>query len=48
MLEPLLRYSYKSIEVSAGMTRMVNLDSANDLTEFSDYRYFVQVGKFVF
>ena len=48
VLEPLLRYSYKSIEVSAGMTRMVNLDSANDLTEFSDYRYFVQVGKFVF
>lgn len=47
-LEPLLRFAYKSIEVSVGMTRMVDLDSVKDLTELSDYRYFIQVGRFAF
>lgn len=47
-LEPVLRYAYRSLEVSIGMTRLVDFDSASDLSDFSDYRYFIQVGNFCF
>lgn len=48
ILEPALRFAYKSISVYAGMTRIVDNDTFGDLKKLSDYRYFIRVGNYEF
>ena len=44
LLEPLLRISYRSIDVRFGMSRLVSFSDFRMLKNFDDYHYFFQVG----
>ena len=46
VLEPALRYKYRSFSVYLGMNRIVGADSFGDLKRFKDYRYFVRIGEY--
>ncbi len=48
ILEPTLRFAYKSIDVSAGISRVVDTDSFKNLKELKDYTYFIKVGTYRF
>lgn len=48
VLEPALRFAYKSLSVYAGLSRTVNADEAKDLGDFANYHYFIRVGNFQF
>jgi len=46
VFEPALRLSYKSINVYAGLSRIVDDDTFGDLKKFSDYDFFIRVGNY--
>jgi NTE family protein len=46
VLEPALRFSYKSINIYAGMSRIVDSDTFGDLKKFGDYDLFFRVGNY--
>lgn len=48
ILEPALRFSYKSISVYAGMNRIVDKDHLGDLKRLKEYTYFIRVGEYQF
>ncbi len=48
VLEPALRFAYKSLTAYVGMNRTVNLHDFVDFFEFDDYNYFVRIGNFCF
>lgn len=48
ILEPALRFSYKSINIYAGLNRIVDKDSFGDLKRFKDYSYFIRIGEYEF
>lgn len=48
ILEPALRFSYKSVSVYAGINKIVNANSVKDLLKSSDRNYFVRVGNYSF
>ncbi len=48
ILEPALRFAYRSFEVYAGMNRIVDNETAGDLRRFGDYTYFVRIGNVTF
>lgn len=48
IVEPALRLAYKSLEVYAGMNRIVDKDTFGDIGRFSDYTYFIRFGNYSF
>lgn len=48
VLEPALRFKYKSLEFYAGMNRVVDFHTLGDLGDFGDYRFFFRVGNYSF
>lgn len=46
VFEPALRLSYKSINIYAGMSRIVDSESFGDLGDFDNYKYFVRIGEY--
>lgn len=48
IVEPALRFAYKSFELYAGMNRIVDKESAGELNSFSDYTYFIRLGNYSF
>lgn len=48
ILEPALRFSYRSLEIYAGLNRIVDSESFGDLKNFSDYKYFIRIGNYSF
>ena len=48
VLEPALRFAYKSVTVYAGFSRVVDFGSMGDLTHLSGYNYFIRVGNYSF
>jgi NTE family protein len=48
ILEPTLRFAYKSISVSAGMSRLVDRETLDELGDVMDYTFFVRVGNYSF
>ena len=46
VLEPALRFAYKSINIYAGMSRIVDADTFGDLKEFGDYDLFFRIGNY--
>lgn len=46
VLEPALRFSYKSVSIYAGLSRIVDSDTFADLKKFSDYDFFIRVGNY--
>jgi NTE family protein len=48
VLEPTLRLSYKSISISAGMSRLVDRETLDELGNVMDYTFFVRVGNYPF
>jgi len=48
VLEPALRFAYRSLVIYAGMNRVVDTDTFGDLRNLSDYSYFVRVGNYEF
>lgn len=48
VLEPALRFAYRSLTIYAGMNRIVDIHSLGDLMDFSDYSYFIRIGNYEF
>ena len=48
VLEPALRFAYRSLVVYAGMNRIVDTETLGDLKKFKDYNYFVRIGNYDF
>ena len=48
VLEPALRFAYKSVTVYAGLSRVVDYGTFSDLTHLSGYNYFIRVGNYEF
>ncbi len=48
VLEPALRFNYKSISIYAGMNRIVDQNNLKDLKNFKEYTYFIRVGEYEF
>lgn len=48
VLEPALRFAYKSVTLYAGLSRVVDFGTFGDLTRLSGYNYFVRVGNYNF
>lgn len=48
VIEPALRLAYKSLEIYAGMNRVVDKDSFGDIADFGNYTYFVRFGNYSF
>lgn len=48
ILEPAIRLNYRSLEIYAGMNRIVDGETSDKLTEFCTYTYFVRVGSYSF
>jgi len=46
VLEPALRFAYKSISAYAGMSRIVDNDGLGDLKKLGSYQYFVRIGNY--
>ena len=46
VLEPALRFAYKSISAYVGMSRIVDNRTMEDLQEIGDYQYFVRIGNY--
>ncbi|MDY6370154.1 MAG: hypothetical protein SPL20_10020, partial [Fibrobacter sp.] len=44
LLEPMLRASYRSLDVRLGMSRLVSMQKPGDLLHVKNYHYFFQVG----
>ena len=48
VIEPALRFVYRSLEVYAGVNRIVDSESLDGLHHFNHYNYFVRVGNYSF
>ncbi|MBR6379009.1 MAG: hypothetical protein IKS02_03465 [Fibrobacter sp.] len=48
VLEPTLRFAYKSISLTAGMSRLVDRKTLDELGDVMDYTFFVRVGNYPF
>ena len=48
ILEPALRFAYRSLVVYAGMNRVVDTDTFDKLKKFKSYNYFVRIGNYDF
>ena len=48
VLEPTLRFAYKSISVSGGMSRLVDRKTLDELGDVMDYTFFIRVGNYSF
>lgn len=48
VLEPALRLGYRSLSIYLGMSKIVDTETADDLTKFNGYRYFVRIGDYRF
>lgn len=48
ILEPALRFNYKSISLYAGMSRVVDDKNLGELKHIKDYIYFIRVGDYEF
>lgn len=46
VFEPALRFVYKSVNVYAGLSRMVDKDTFKDLKKFGDYDFFIRIGNY--
>lgn len=46
VFEPALRLVYKSINVYAGLSRIVDKETFKDLKKFSDYDFFIRIGNY--
>lgn len=46
VLEPALRFAYKSINIYAGISRMVDSDTFGDLKKLGDYEKFIRIGNY--
>ena len=46
VLEPALRFSYKSINIYAGLSRMVDSDTFKELKKLGDYDFFIRIGNY--
>ena len=46
VLEPALRIAYKSIDIYAGISRLVDSETLGDLKKFGDYDFFIRVGNY--
>ncbi len=48
VLEPALRFNYKSLSAYVGMSRVVDSDNLENLGHTSQYKYFVRIGNYDF
>ncbi len=48
ILEPAVRFAYRSLNIYAGMNRIVDTETIKDLTHFGDYSYFIKIGNYEF
>ncbi len=48
VLEPTLRFAYRSIELSVGMSRLVDRETLDELGDVMDYTFFIRVGNYSF
>lgn len=48
ILEPAIRFAYRSLNIYAGMNRIVDTETIKDLTHFGDYSYFIKIGNYEF
>lgn len=48
ILEPALRFNYKSITIYAGMNRVVDQNNLGSLKNFQEHTYFIRVGDYEF
>lgn len=48
IVEPAIRFVYKSIDVYVGMNRIVDADTFGDIADFSNYTYFIRFGNYSF
>ena len=46
VLEPALRFAYKSITAYVGMSRLVDSETLDELGEVMDYTFFVRIGNY--
>ena len=46
VLEPALRLVYKSVNIYAGISRLVDKETFGDLKKFGDYDFFIRVGNY--
>ncbi|MCK9182115.1 MAG: hypothetical protein M0P13_04440 [Fibrobacteraceae bacterium] len=44
LLEPQIRFAYRSLDIRMGMNRLVSLSDAKDLKTLKEYNYFFKVG----
>lgn len=48
MLEPTLRFAYRSLDVRAGLSRVVDYSHTKDLKKLEDYNFFIKFGAYDF
>ena len=48
VLEPALRYVYRSFEIYTGMNQIAGDDNLRDLKKFKNYTYFIKIGRVSF
>ena len=48
VFEPALRFAYRSFTAYAGISRVVDSDTFEDLTHLSEYNFFVRIGNYSF
>ena len=48
VLEPAVRFAYRSLVVYVGMNRVVDKETLRDLTHVKQYDYFVRIGNYNF
>ena len=48
MLEPTLRFAYRSLDVRAGLSRIVDYSNTKDLKKWKDYNFFIKFGAYDF
>lgn len=48
IVEPALRFSYKSFNAYVGMNRIVDKETAGELGNFKEYTYFIRIGNYAF
>ena len=46
VLEPALRYKYRSFTVYAGLNRIVDTETFGDIKDLKNYRYFIRIGDY--
>lgn len=48
VLEPALRFAFRSLSVYTGMHKTLDIDESSDFGELKTYRYFIRVGNYAF